>query len=322
MKSYKLKNNLIYNLFNTRVENCSWMIDNIIDSKYAKYPARSHEKVEVKCPVCSTIKTITLDNLYRHGISCNKCSKSRSNGEFITHIILEYNNEDFEIEKTFPNLTSSKNYKLRFDFYLPKRNTVIEIQGIQHFKEYNNYFYDEDSTNHQLDNDYLKKEYCKNNNLKLITIENINSDINSIISSINSNLPYLKVDRNHVVNELTNREHMRWNYTDISNMYKEGKTLEEIASKYNTRPNNVVNIVRILGIYVGSGSPTKYVRCINTGKIFNSIKDASKWCNLKSFGIGRVCNGKAQYAGKHPKTNEPLKWEFVKRGDVLNERRD
>lgn len=318
MESYKLKNNLIYNLFNIRVENCSWMIDNIIDSKYAKYPARSHEKVEVKCPVCNTIKTMSLDSLYLHGVSCRKCSKTRSNGEFITNLLLEYNNEEFEIEKTFPDLLSPKEYKLRFDFYLPNRNMVIEVQGVQHFKEHNNYFYDKITQSNQLNNDLLKEEYCKHNNLKLVTIENVNSNTDNILHIISKKLPFLKINKNYILNELSNRGHMRWDYTDISNMYKEGKTLEEIAIKYNTRPNHVVNIVRRLGIYVGSGTPTKYVRCINTGQIFNSIKEASDWCNLNSSGIGQVCRGKAQSAGKHPDTKEPLRWEFVNRGEILD----
>lgn len=52
------------------------------------------------------------------------------------------------------------------------------------------------------------------------------------------------------------------------------------------------------------------VICIQTGQIFNSAKDASKWCGLKSAtSISSVCNGTRKTAGKHPITKEPLTWK-------------
>ena len=54
------------------------------------------------------------------------------------------------------------------------------------------------------------------------------------------------------------------------------------------------------------------VLCLNTGKIFLSIKDAANWCNLKSSSnISEVAKGKRKTAGKHPVTKEPLYWKYV-----------
>jgi hypothetical protein len=60
----------------------------------------------------------------------------------------------------------------------------------------------------------------------------------------------------------------------------------------------------------------KYVRCINTGKVFNSINDACEWCGLakNSGSLRNVLYGLAYTAGKHPKTGEKLRWEYVKEG--------
>lgn len=58
----------------------------------------------------------------------------------------------------------------------------------------------------------------------------------------------------------------------------------------------------------------KRVLCINTGEIFPTMMDAARWCGLtNSSSIGQVCNhtGKQKTAGKHPKTGEKLKWEFI-----------
>lgn len=56
----------------------------------------------------------------------------------------------------------------------------------------------------------------------------------------------------------------------------------------------------------------KQVKCLNTNEIFYNISSAAKWCNLSSGnGITRACK-KGTTAGKHPKTGEPLKWEFMR----------
>lgn len=52
------------------------------------------------------------------------------------------------------------------------------------------------------------------------------------------------------------------------------------------------------------------VKCLNTNIIFDSIKSARDWA-LESTNIAMCCRGERQSAGKHPKTGEPLRWEFV-----------
>ena len=55
----------------------------------------------------------------------------------------------------------------------------------------------------------------------------------------------------------------------------------------------------------------KKVRCKNDGTIFKSISEATRFYNLTSGHISDVCNGKRNFAGKHPITNQPLLWEYV-----------
>lgn len=49
------------------------------------------------------------------------------------------------------------------------------------------------------------------------------------------------------------------------------------------------------------------------GKIYigQAIK-AAKWCNISESCIRACANGKQKTAGKHPQTNEPLKWKWIK----------
>lgn len=57
------------------------------------------------------------------------------------------------------------------------------------------------------------------------------------------------------------------------------------------------------------------VLCIETGQIFDTVTDASKWCNngnisLKSH-IAQQIQGKRKSCGKHPVTKEKLHWRYV-----------
>lgn len=54
----------------------------------------------------------------------------------------------------------------------------------------------------------------------------------------------------------------------------------------------------------------KKVRCINTGKIFNSIKEASIYYNCDKSSLAKCCKGKRASCGKD-KNGNPLTWEYV-----------
>jgi len=73
----------------------------------------------------------------------------------------------YEREKTFPGCVNKRN--LRFDFYLPDYNLIIEFDGDQHNKFTENFGMDS-FLNTQI-NDDIKNEYCKDNNIHLERIE-------------------------------------------------------------------------------------------------------------------------------------------------------
>ena len=58
---------------------------------------------------------------------------------------------------------------LPFDFYLFKYNILIEYQGEQHYKPRKK-FGGEEGFKNTVIRDNIKKQYCKNNNIKLIEI--------------------------------------------------------------------------------------------------------------------------------------------------------
>jgi len=74
-------------------------------------------------------------------------------------------------EKTFEDCTNRGSErackKLRFDFYLPEQNTLIEYDGEPHFVKRGKYG---DKFEERQQNDMIKNQYCKDNNIKLIRI--------------------------------------------------------------------------------------------------------------------------------------------------------
>ena len=54
------------------------------------------------------------------------------------------------------------------------------------------------------------------------------------------------------------------------------------------------------------------VKCINNGKIFDSLEEARIWCGLKSTShISDCCRGERKSAGKSPDTGEKLSWQYI-----------
>jgi len=118
-----------------------------------------------------------------HTMSCG-CKRSSKWEEFIAEY-LSIKSVDYEREKIFDDCYSNKNMPLRFDFYLPSYNMIIEYDGEQHYKPVKK-FGGEQAFKRLQENDGIKNKYCETNNIKLIRlnykmkkkdIENILNDV-------------------------------------------------------------------------------------------------------------------------------------------------
>lgn len=61
----------------------------------------------------------------------------------------------------------------------------------------------------------------------------------------------------------------------------------------------------------GKHQRAKGVKCLTTGEVFASISEATNKYNACGSQISKCCKGKADSAGKHPKTGEKLIWEYA-----------
>ena len=88
----------------------------------------------------------------------------------------------------------------------------------------------------------------------------------------------------------------------------------------NKSNNNVENLewctVSYNNIYNGKAVKigkihNKKVKCITTNEIFNSVKEAREYFDIKGVSaISECCNGKRKTAGIHPISKEKLEWEY------------
>jgi very-short-patch-repair endonuclease len=118
----------------------------------------------------TNINAIRTQNQYR----CQKCSNSISMIEYKVKRWLDSKHIEYEQQKTFEGCMGDSRY-LKFDYYLPKYNLCIEVDGEQHdvvttfggekciedtierFKKRQRY-------------DKIKDDYCQKHNIKLLRI--------------------------------------------------------------------------------------------------------------------------------------------------------
>lgn len=121
-------------------------------------------KIEHICLKCE-YKWTALPFKILEGQGCPKCKDSK--GEKNVSYWLDANNIMYIRQKTFDDCRD-KNV-LRFDFYLPNYNVLIEYQGKQHYVPVD-HFGGKESFCEVVKRDKIKEEYCKKNNIPLFTI--------------------------------------------------------------------------------------------------------------------------------------------------------
>jgi hypothetical protein len=127
--------------------------------------------VVITCPKLGHGDFIMKPNSHLGGSGCPICSESR--GEKLLSLILKELNINFTRQAKFKDCTNLQTgkycRKLPFDFYLPDFNTVIEYDGVQHFKSVE-FWGGDNSFKTQQVRDSIKNQYCEIHGIKMIRI--------------------------------------------------------------------------------------------------------------------------------------------------------
>lgn len=141
-------------------------------------------KVQHNCSICNNY-TFTI-RASRHGQRCPKCNfiNNDSKSEKFIENFLKDNYIKYEKERSFDDCKYKS--KLRFDFFLPDFNTIIEYDGIQHFKEIPFF---KNSLQEIQKRDIIKNNYCIDKGIKLIRInykQDLSKELDMFIAQLKS----------------------------------------------------------------------------------------------------------------------------------------
>jgi hypothetical protein len=138
-------------------------------------------RVRIICPQHGLF--IQTPNSHLNGSGCPICHTSK--GELLTEKHLNDNGIVYIKQMTFDGCRGTRGYKLRFDFYLPNYNILIEIDGIQHYtygQNFNGHKITKEEFERTKRNDEIKTRYAFDNKIKMVRIPYRNKkDYNNIV---------------------------------------------------------------------------------------------------------------------------------------------
>lgn len=142
------------------IEEAKRVHGDLYDYSLCKY-YNNHTKVTIICREHGAVKVVAGAHL--HGCGCPFCNES--SGEKRIRLYLEKNSVLHE--RQYAIKYKDNNY--RADFFVPLENLIIEYNGAQHYKPIKQ-FGGAKAFHKQQKRDCKVREYCKENNIKLLEI--------------------------------------------------------------------------------------------------------------------------------------------------------
>lgn len=260
----------------------------------------SGSRVKVKCPHCNYTKETYFYVLGESGMGCPLCKDYMSFPERLAYEYFKL--KGIEFIHQYPLQGKRVDFVMEYE----GKQTFTEINGRQHYENHGWH----DSHIHTKASDRFKREYCKKNNINLVEIDASNSNFHFIYNNLGKVFGYLsKGEENELKVKLRQREDKLASV--VVSMYKEGYTWGAIERETGKNHGYLTRVLHNQGL-IGKRERLnkKKVKCVTTGKEFNSIKEAVSYYNLpKTCKIGMVCRGQRDYAGNIEGVK--LQWEYI-----------
>lgn len=263
----------------------------------------SNKVVSMICPICGSHKNMAPNTLNKYGFRCGMCSDGFSYPNKFMFSVLKQLNVDFETEYS-PVWANGR----RYDFYIPSKNLIIEMDGGFHYM-------DNDMTGQTADEikdiDLWKDSQAKLNNIEIVRVDSTKSDCDYIRQNI----------LNSKISNVFNLNPIKWDdcgeYAMSSRMIKvceafnsnKDITSKELAKQFKVDPTTIVDylntgnscgLCKYDGKYESKKNQSKKVIVSVDGvdiRTFNSIRELERLSN-EIFGkkfvqssISKACNG-------------------------------
>ncbi len=294
-----------------------------------RYTSHSNKKIDWICPVCKTeIKNKIINDVWTRGLSCVHCSDGRSYPERLFANLLNELNVNFKPQFIIDG------YSYIYDFYLQDHNCIVETHGKQHYEECGfgmSHGGITRSLEEEQENDRKKEELAKSLGFTYIVLNCKYSNYNYIKKSIlstnlcsilNANIQSMDFKKIHI-------KSVQSSYLKVCELYNNGVDIKDIEHYIHLSHNTVTKYLRD-GAKNGlcdynefdkvqklldrrHEQQKKPVRCITTGKVFDSIKRGAIFYNTHPNQLSRHLNypDRHCFAGYDKETGEKLIWEFV-----------
>ena len=133
-----------------------------MNPQYEKLTVLSIDGKHYLCEcACGNIVILTQNELMKEGCGA-ACSVSR--GEVCAADIFNELGINYQVQKKFDD------FDMRFDFYLPDYNMIIECDGAQHFRSINSDWNSDIKLQETRARDSAKQKYCEEHNITLLQI--------------------------------------------------------------------------------------------------------------------------------------------------------
>lgn len=274
----------------------------------------SNRFLEWVCPRCGHIQTRSVHTVKANGFICEMCTDGFSKPEKFMRSILIQLGIEFEMQKKF-EWSGNKKY----DFYF--EGILCETHGLQHYEHCFRYI-GARTLEEEIQNDKYKEMIAKENGF--------NDDTYIVIDCRKSEKDWIKRSiLNSKLSKIYDLSKINWDQCEkdclsslileICNLWNQGYSTTEIKrelhiSKKSTIVSKYLKICDSLGLCNYNSKQSRInasvhkVVCLNNKQVFNSIKDAEKYYNIRN--VSGCCIGQVKSAGKHPTTKEPLVWRY------------
>lgn len=291
-----------------------------------QYTYGTNTKVWWICPECGHKMYRSVSKVVSRGLKCEICSDGISVGEKIIYNILKIYSDSIQKEKIF-NWAKNKKY----DFYIEDLNIICEVFGSQHYQEEFSRIKSERKARtyeEEHENDLLKERLAKENCIdKYVIINTSNEDLeylkNSILNSELKNIFDLSIiDWNNIFLKSLKSKAIEscelWNagYRSTREISEMLNISISVVIKYLKKCNKIGLCdydsykIRCSQYVYGNEAVRKKIVCVNTGQVFNSLKDAKDYFSISSSHICNCAKGNRTYAGIDKNTGEYLVWKY------------
>lgn len=271
---------------------------------------------DFKCNSCGRISNLELSHVLSNHIQCPYCGDGISYPEKFMRSLLRQLKLNFVPEYSSKNCDWCGGY--RYDFYLSDYNWIIEVHGLQHYKD----GWQKLTVTQQ--NDTEKKELALRHGIdKYIIIDAKRSEVEYLKTNIlNSDLSIFNL--NKIDWGKCNLDANKQYFKDVINLWNNGYEVKEISNMIDLSPATIhkkltdARITNLLTRQYGEGVSTarskatslrnsKKVKCLETGEIFNSAKEADIFYSPNN----KYHENVSHCARKQQSTAYGLHWQYV-----------